>query len=706
MSTLAEGSNCWRISRARRAAFIIDGEDYFGAVHEALSRARRSVFIIGWDIHSELRLVRGDRETDDPTTLGRLLDARVRACPDLHVYILSWDFAMIYAMEREFFPRYKLRWKSHRRIRFCLDGEHPPGASQHQKLVVVDDQIAFSGGIDLSKWRWDTSAHEVEDARRIDPDGQAYPPFHDIQMLVDGQCAAALGELARERWRLAGDVEPVSAGSGQDNDAWPPRIEADLHDVDVGVARTFPRYKQRDEIREVERLYLDSIASAKRFIYIENQYFTSHAVAEAIAERLEQAEGPEIVIVMPFETGGWLEQHTMDVLRARVLKRLREADRHERLSVYYVRLAKKPHLGLMVHAKLMIVDDRFVRIGSSNLSNRSMGFDSECDLVIEAGEGPDIETRIRALRHRLLAEHLDVDADTLAKTEAEHPSLKKLIEALQGDERTLMPLKADIAEDVDTWVPDAALLDPERPVEPEVFLENIVGPQQKKGFYRRLLKLGALVAGVLALAAAWRWTPLSTVLNPDSLSGMIEWLDAQPFTPVWVLLVYVLAGFAGVPITLMFIATVMAFGPVVGFVYALAGAELSALTSFATGRMLGRSVVRRIAGSRVNRLSRKLSERGVFTTLSLRIVPVAPFSVINIVAGISDIRLRDFALGSLIGLLPGILASAVLTDRLIASLRDPSPTQILILLGLLALVIVALGALRHRLRRKRDTTDT
>jgi len=186
-SILSETRNCWKVAKADRAALIVDGERYFRALRESVRDARESVFILGWDIHSKLRLVRESQEDDLPTELGPLLDEIARRRPGIRIFILSWDFSMIYTMEREFFPTYKLRWMSHDRVRFCLDGEHPVGASQHQKLVVVDDRVAFCGGIDAGKWRWDTSAHRVDDDRRVDPDGHAYPPFHDMQMVVEGE---------------------------------------------------------------------------------------------------------------------------------------------------------------------------------------------------------------------------------------------------------------------------------------------------------------------------------------------------------------------------------------------------------------------------------------------------------------------------------------------------------------------------------------
>ena len=699
-SILAEDRNCWRITRAGRAAFIIDGEDYFRAVREAMCRAQHAIFIVGWDLHSELRLVRDGEDDGYPQTLAPLLDRLAEEQSDLHIYILDWDFAMIYAMEREFFPRYRLDWKSHRRVHFCFDSEHPVGASQHQKIVVIDDRIAFSGGLDLSAWRWDTSAHAVDDARRTDPEGDPYPPFHDVQMLVDGEAAAALSDLVRDRWASGGGPEPVARRDSA-HDPWPEGIEPVLQDVEVGIARTLPAYAGRDEVREVERLYLDSIAAATDFIYIENQYFSSHRVGQALAERLEEPDGPEVVIVMPEKTGGWLEQHTMDVLRARLLRRLRESDRHDRLRLYYVRLATEPHVSLMVHAKVMIIDDRFARVASSNLSNRSMGLDSECDLAVESKDGQDCHEAIAGFRRRLLAEHLGGAVEAVAEAEARTGSLIQAIESLRGGERSLEPLSGAVSAEVDEWVPESALLDPEKPVEPDELFDYIVSPEQQTPAYRYLLRVGLLILGVLGMAAAWRWTPLSDWLDVERVAAVGHWIKSTDYAPLLVLGAYVIGGLAVVPVTLMIIATVTVFGPWQGAGYALVGSELSAVVTFGVGHLLGRDTISRVAGSRVNRLSRTLSSRGVLTILTLRIVPVAPFTVINVIAGVSDIRFRDFAIGTLIGMLPGIIAIAFLADRIVASLRDPSAASIVILIAAVAVVILGLIGLRHWIRHKR-----
>lgn len=710
---LDEDSNCWRISHAQRASFLIDGEDYFRTVREAMKQAQHSIFIIGWDIHSELQLIRDDTDDGYSHQLGPLLNQLAAEKNQLNIYILNWDFAMIYVIEREFFPHYKLRWKSHKRIHFCLDGNHPVGASQHQKLVVVDDQLAFVGGMDLSQWRWDTSQHKIDDPRRRDPNGKPYPPFHDVMMLVDGDAARSIGELARERWRIAANEDAVAANSDSHSTQahitspvteWPQQGEPDLQDIAIGIARTLPAYRERTAVREVEQLYLQSIAAAEQFIYIENQYFSSQRIGEALQQRLQEEDGPEVIVVMPEKTGGWLEQHTMDVLRARLLSKLKQADKHDRLRIYYVQLSASPAVSLMIHAKVMVIDDCFARVASSNLSNRSMGLDSECDLALQSSDTQDCDAAISGFRRRLLAEHLGVSEAELADAEQQQPSLIQAIESLRGGQRSLQPLSTELPAEVDSWVPESELLDPEKPVEPDEFFNHIIQPQQQKPAYRYMLRLALLLLGVVALAAAWRWGSLGDWLTMQQAEQTASWIEQSSFSPLLVILAYVIGGLLMVPITLMIIATVSVFGPWYGAGYALLGAELSAIVSFMLGHLLGNNALRRIAGSRVNRISKAIARRGVLTIITLRIVPVAPFSVINIIAGATAIRLRDFALGSFLGMIPGVVSIAILADRLLASLRDPSPQSILILAAAIVLVILSLLGLRQWSRRKRQAS--
>ena len=385
-TVLRDGRTHWRREAAARVAFLVDGEAYFAAFRAACLEARHVIRIVGWDIHSRMRLVPGDPEDGLPAELGPFLNALLHRQRGLRIDILVWDFAAIYTIEREPLPLLNREWRRHRRLRLRFAADHPLGASHHQKIAVIDDAVAFVGGLDLTMRRWDSSEHRPHDPRRIDPSGEPYGPFHDQQMLVDGAAAQAVGELARERWRTAigAPLPPVDA----DEDPWPASVRPALHQVRVALARTEPAYQGRPEVREVYEMWLAAVATAQRSLYIENQFLTAGAIANALERRLAARQGPEIVIVLSHSCHGWLEQTALADCQARVIHRLRAADRHGRLRILCPVVGpseKEEDDGwVRVHGKALVVDDRLVRVGSANLSNRSLGVDTELDLAIEA----------------------------------------------------------------------------------------------------------------------------------------------------------------------------------------------------------------------------------------------------------------------------------------------------------------------------------
>lgn len=331
-----------------------------------------------------------------------------------------------------------------------------------------------------------------------------------------------------------------------------------------------------------------------------------------------------------------------------------------------------------------------------------MGLDSECDLAIAAAvDDEKLCEAIARFRNQLLAEHLDTSAEEIAAEISETGSLVATIEQLQQGARTLADLTGDVPPEVDQWVPETELLDPEKPVEPDELFDYIIKPDQQPLAYRHLLKTVLLIAGVLILAALWHWTPAREWADLESLKTAGEWIHRQPFTPLLVLAAYILAGMVAFPITLLIIATVIVFGPWWGLAYALAGSQMSALIVFGAGRLLGRDAIRRFAGSLLNRISQKLSQTGLMAVITFRIVPVAPFSVINLVAGVSEIRLQDFALGTFIGLLPGTIAIVLLADRVSQTLRGPDLSNITILGITVAVIGGSLVGFRYWLNRKR-----
>ncbi|WP_207486077.1 phospholipase D-like domain-containing protein [Arenibaculum pallidiluteum] len=469
-SLLRPGETCWRRAHARRLAVLVDGDAYFRALRSAIIRAERSIMILAWEFHARTDLFPGNDAGDGwPSCLADLLLEAVRRKPALEVRILAWKHSVLFALEREFPPTLLLPWNRHPRITFRLDDTHPPVASHHQKVVVIDDRIAFCGGLDVSANRWDTPEHRPEDPRRVNPAGRIYGPFHDVQVAVDDAAATALGDLARERWRRATGVALVAPEGA--SDPWPEWLLPDMGDIEVGVARTEPAWAGAPGAREVERLYLESLRQAKRHVYIENQYLTSDSIAEALVESLSGHRGPEVVLVVPLRASGWLEEPTMGVARARLLQRLRAADRHRRLAVFHPVGPDGTRVNL--HSKVMVVDDALLRIGSSNLANRSMGLDTECDIAVEAQERADIAVAVTGVRNRLLSEHLGCRPGDVAAAISRTGSLIGAIEWLRGGERTLRPLRLS-DRTTGSWVPETRVFDPDHPVDPaELILEAV-----------------------------------------------------------------------------------------------------------------------------------------------------------------------------------------------------------------------------------------
>ena len=202
-------------------------------------------------------------------------------------------------------------------------------------------------------------------------------------------------------------------------------------------------------------------------------------------------------------------------------------------------------------------------------------------------------------------------------------------------------------------------------------------------------------------AMAWRWTPLGNWLETDTLLAAMTEIRAMPMTPALVLLGYLLASLIAVPITLMILATFLSFGTVAGLGYAFAGSMIGALAGYAVGHLAGRDLVRRIAGGRIDAISRRVASQGVLAIVIVRCIPVAPFTVINMIAGASHIRLGQYLIGTSLGMAPGMLAIALFTDRIIASVQKPTPVNYL-LLAVVVLFIALAAWLASRWLRRRD----
>lgn len=472
------GDDCWRIERAGKASVIVDADAYFRHARAAMMKAKHRIMLIGWDFDAAISLIREDEAQDGaPVAIGEFITWLVERTPELEIFLLRWDVGAMKSMVRPTNLFTTLKWMAHPRVTVKLDSHHPPAASHHQKIVVIDDCFAFCGGIDMTGDRWDTRHHRDEDPGRHHPDGSPYGPWHDATTALMGPVAAALGDHARMRWTAAGGdpLEPVPGVL----DCWPDALPVMFENVDVAIARTAPKMDDQAETTEIEALYLKQIAAARRHIYAESQYFASRRIAEAIAARLAEPDGPEIVIVNPEQADGWLEQQAMDTARARLFEALKARDSHGRFRIYHPFTQRGAPI--YVHAKILIVDDRLIRVGSSNMNNRSMRLDTECDVCIDtalpANDG--WQATIQRVREDLIAEHLDLPRERVSAVIAERGLVAGIEELRQKPGKTLRPYVTPDLNEVQQWLADNEVLDPEGP-------DEMFEPVSERGLFRRM----------------------------------------------------------------------------------------------------------------------------------------------------------------------------------------------------------------------------
>jgi phosphatidylserine/phosphatidylglycerophosphate/cardiolipin synthase-like enzyme len=468
---LVPGETCLSLDAPPRSGLFIDARDYYAAFYLTARKAERYILLAGWQFDSEVPLLRGEDEAlaDRPPEEGggrhrlKLLSFLNELCetrPDLRIFILAWDFSLPYALEREWLQRIIFDWSTNERLSFVFDSSHPVDGCHHQKFVVVDGACAFVGGIDLCDHRWDDRRHTPENPARVEIDGMPYTPYHDVQAYVEGRTVEELEQLFVSRWRKTGHTIELPPATTRDRSALaPPPYLVAFPACEVALSRTLPRTSfeadgdaprssrlavdpgeddgrdgagrndsarndragndggrrddGRSETREIEALVVRAIEGAEALVYIENQYVSSHAVARAFARRMRDPKRPklDVVIVLPKHPENVKEQVAVGLTQANVLSALRELaeETGHRLALLnsVTTYPDGSEHATYIHSKLMIVDDRFLTVGSANLTNRSMGTDSETNLSWEAppGESPALRRAIRRLRVSLLAEH-------------------------------------------------------------------------------------------------------------------------------------------------------------------------------------------------------------------------------------------------------------------------------------------------------------
>lgn len=217
------------------------------------------------------------------------------------------------------------------------------------------------------------------------------------------------------------------------------------------------------------------------------------------------------------------------------------------------------------------------------------------------------------------------------------------------------------------------------------------------GKQRRRIWIGVVILLLLfAVAAAWKWTPLADLIDVNRMAGWAASLRQSPARHFYIIGAYIIGSVLLVPITLMILVTAIVFGPVAGSLYSLIGCLAGALVTYAIGYFLGQDFIRKIAGAKWKRIEKKIGQTGIVAVATLRLLPVAPFTVVNIVSGAFKVPLRDYILGSLLGLAPGILITNLFAHQFESAIRNPGIGTFLLLAALIGASIVGSVWLKRR----------
>ena len=421
---LRQGRNLWCDLPVTSLGLLIDGDDYYREFYRAALSAKRYILLAGWQFDSDACLLRGAEAEDAPlpVALKAFLNALCERTEGLSIRMLAWDYHSVFALEREWMQEQIFNWTTHERLLFHFDSHHVDNGAHHQKFVVIDGEISFLGGLDLCDHRWDDRAHREPNPLRLSR-GEPHKPFHDVQAYVQSrEVARELGQLFTTRWVTSG-------GPGGPTFTLPPTPErGELYRPHHGVpiaasraslSRTDPYGSPNGDrdCREILQLHLDAIEHAERLIYIETQYLTSAEIAKALEARLRSPHGPlELVIVLNMEAETLKEQVAVGLTQAKVIRDLRaaaEGSPHS-LGIYYTlphcEAGVEPPRATYIHSKIMFVDDRFMTVGSANLTNRSCVVDTELNLSVESeSAATPLGKSLKEARMNLLCEHLGVE---------------------------------------------------------------------------------------------------------------------------------------------------------------------------------------------------------------------------------------------------------------------------------------------------------
>ena len=384
-----------------RVTPLVDGENYFNELQKALDQAKSYVFIIGWVFTPYFPITRKDTQQLHQSRLLNILDEVSQRVP---VRILLWSGAtLLFQPDRKETDQVKKEVEAaiHGDLKICLDYTQHFTHCHHQKAVVIDGQVAFVGGMDLTTFmgdRFDTNQHHL----------RAGINWHDVQLKLEGEIVADVENNFRQRWQGAVAEEEAKLLPYQQ-----PVVEPSWN-TPVQIVRTIPKkvykFARRGEFG-IHYSYIKLFAEAKHFIYLENQYLWSPHILKALTRAINKSRSNpfRIVIVLPASADDGKFDNDKHVAK------LRKLDNGRGIISFYSLYTSGPNIGrrpftyrdIYVHSKTAIIDDEWFMVGSANLNNRGLITDSEINALVHD------KALARQLRIDLWSEHLKIPAEEL-----------------------------------------------------------------------------------------------------------------------------------------------------------------------------------------------------------------------------------------------------------------------------------------------------
>ncbi len=222
---------------------------------------------------------------------------------------------------------------------------------------------------------------------------------------------------------------------------------------------------------------------------------------------------------------------------------------------------------------------------------------------------------------------------------------------------------------------------------------------------KALLAVAVLLLGMLAIAAAWHFTGLAEIVTADRIQAFLASARGNAWAPLLVLAAFLVAAVVAFPVNALVLATAAVYGPWYGFAYSMLGVFSSAFLMYFVGAWIGKAALARLLGPKFQHVLEGIRERGLLVVVAFRVVPVAPGTFVNLALGASGIRLSDFAIGSVVGMTPGLLLVCIMGDRLVALITNPTLGEVGVLVlciaSYLGLAFVAQVLLSRHRRRQR-----